>query len=169
MGTYEGLGVSKYGAFTRENEAQTTVWTVLDNGSMIMSIGSSAATGVYGLEIDLDTTVINATSQYNIILKKSSTKVGTIDAFMQLELGSTLAVATSCFHVGNATVDTRPSYFLSVAATAVSANAAGFVDERKAVANTTASPMGMLACLVGTTSYYIPMFHATNTSSCAAQ
>jgi len=169
-GTYHGLAVPLNGAFQRGNSSQTTVWTVEDNGRVLLSIGDTSSTTVYGLEIDLDTTVINSSDQHAIILKRSSTKAGTTrDSFIHMELGSADAVVTSCIDVGNATVDDRPSYFLTVASTAVSANCAGFVDEIRPVAWTSASPFGALKCLVGTTSFYIPMLHATNTATAAAQ
>ncbi|MFA5378089.1 MAG: hypothetical protein WC455_20220 [Dehalococcoidia bacterium] len=170
MCAFEGMSVPIHGSFLKKNEAQTTVWTVTDGGSMLMSIGSTAATVVYGLEIDIDNTTVNATDKHNLLLKQSSTKAGTTrDSFVQMELGATTAVVTSCFSVGTASVPTRPSYFLTVASTAVSANVGGFVDEVRTTARTSASPMGALACLVGTTAYFIPMFHATNTATAAAQ
>jgi len=169
MGTFEGLGTPLYGSFYHYNSSQTTVWTVADNGGIVLSYGDTGSSTVCPLEIDIDTTTVNAANQYGIKLKRSSTKAGTTqDSFLHMELGSTDAVVTSCFTVGTSSVLTRPSYFLSVASTAVSSNASGFVDEIMLTSRTTTSPMGALKCLVGTTSYYIPMFHATNTSTTAA-
>jgi hypothetical protein len=86
-----------------------------------------------------------------------------------MELGSENAVVTSCFSIGSATVDERPSYFLTIASTAASANAGGMVDERIAASfTTTTSKMAVLACLIGTGSYYLPLLHASNVSSSAA-
>jgi hypothetical protein len=38
MGSWELGAVPINGAFTRGNESQTTVWTVTDNGSLLMSM-----------------------------------------------------------------------------------------------------------------------------------
>jgi hypothetical protein len=168
--TYQGTAVPLSGAFQRTNESQTAVWTVEDNGRLLLSVGDTSSTVVYGMEIDLDTTIINSSDQHALLLKRSSTKAGTTrDSFVHMELGATTAVVTSCLDVGSATVATRPAYFLTVASSAVSANCAGFVDEIMVTARTSASPMVAFKCLVGTTSVYIPAFHATNTATTAAQ
>ena len=174
MGTFLGLGVPQYGAFSRYNEAQTETWTVVDGGELALTIASTKPGTTAGISVALALSSTTPTVAYNLFLSRSSTKAGTTDAFLGLSLGaSAVAVSAIRFTMGltssmvnfiEISTSVSPTNFLNIGASAGAVGSSGFVSERRTVAQSTISGYGALHCLIGTASFFIPMFHNTNTT-----
>ncbi len=175
MANFEGLALPAYGAGVHYNESGTSNWTIEGDGRIAISISSTRPGTTTGMEIALSLSSTTPTTAYNLLLSRSSTKAATTDTLLGFSMGASavgvsaislaMGVASTLTNFLAVTSTNAPTYFLSLGASAGAYVASGFYSQRKTVAQSTISPYGALHCLVGTASFYIPMFHDTNTAA----